>query len=171
MAEFAYEVSAREVHTSGSGTNSLVDLLPLDENNLLALEREWPDDDSVSPSSRNVKIFQINLEDATDVKDLASLDGATFDAANKTLLLDLDEVVAEDNGVDRILSYETITFGPTLDDGRQVLLMINDNDNSRDHQVLAFAASPVPLPAAFWLLATALAGALGCKRWGGANAR
>ena len=144
VSEFAYTVSPREDTTSGEGANSLVDLLAIDDTTLLALEREWPDTPGTNPPSRNIKIFEIDLTGATDVIDLASLQGADYTPAGKRLVLDLDDLVAPDNGVDGVLSYEALIFGPTLPDGRRSLIMLNDNDGARDNQLLVFAVNPVP---------------------------
>ena len=141
-AEYVYEVSAREDTTSGEGANSLVDLLALDDTTLLALEREWPDSPGANPPSRNIKIFEISLDGATDVIGLATLDGADATPVRKRLLLDLDDIAAADNGVDGILSYEALIFGPDLADGRRSLIMLNDNDGERDNVLLVFAVNP-----------------------------
>ncbi|UOM36366.1 esterase-like activity of phytase family protein [Acuticoccus sp. I52.16.1] len=141
-AEYVYEVSPREDTTSGDGANSLVDLLAIDDTTLLALEREWPDTPGTTPPSRNIKIFEIGLADATDVRDVASLAEAEFTPVTKRLVLDLDTLVAADNGVDGVLSYEALIFGPDLADGRRSLIMLNDNDGERDNQLLVFAVNP-----------------------------
>ncbi|MBJ3777681.1 esterase-like activity of phytase family protein [Acuticoccus mangrovi] len=140
--EYVYVVSAREDTTSGNGANSLVDLLAVDDTTLLALEREWPDTPGTNPPSRNIKIFEIDLSGATDVIGAASLEGAEFDPVAKRLVLDLDDLVGPDNGVDGVLSYEALIFGPTLADGRGSLIMLNDNDGERDNQLLVFAIEP-----------------------------
>ena len=139
--EFAHEVSAREDMLAGEGAIALVDLLAVDGDTLLALEREWPDMPGAMPPSRNIKIFEIGLEGATDVIAMPRLDSDDLTPVSKRLVLDFDAVRDAENGVDGVLSHEAMVFGPTLDDGRPTLVMLSDNDGNRDHQLLVFAVT------------------------------
>jgi 3-phytase len=87
--------------------NGLVELLPLDDDHLIAMERSF----SVgAPDTGNtIKLFEVTLPRW----------GGT---ARKRLLLDLDELgIPLDN-------VEGMTFGPRLRHGRQSLVLVSDNN-------------------------------------------
>lgn len=114
--------------------NGLVELLPLNNEFLLAMERSF----SVGVGNV-VKLYRVALPGASDVSGLDSLAGrvGTLRAAQKTLLLDLSTLgLTLDN-------LEGITFGPDLPDGRRSLVVISDNNFTPGQysQVLLFAVS------------------------------
>jgi hypothetical protein len=117
--------------------NGLVDLLPLNNQFLLAMERSF----SVgAPGTGNtIKLYEVALPGADDVNgfdSLATLLGGIQPVA-KTLLLDLDVLgIPLDN-------VEGMTFGPDLPDGRRSLILVSDNNFSPAAftQFLLFAAS------------------------------
>jgi 3-phytase/alkaline phosphatase D len=102
--------------------NGLVELLPLNNEFLLAMERSF----SVgAPDTGNtIKLYRVEVAGATNVNgadSLAnSLDGVR--PVEKTLLLDLDTLgISLDN-------VEGMTFGPRLPDGRQSAFLVSDNN-------------------------------------------
>jgi len=114
--------------------NGLVELLPLNNEFLISMER------SFSVGVGNViKLYLVALPGASDVSGLASLAGrvGSLRAAQKTPLFDLSTLgLTLDN-------LEGITFGPTLPDGRRSLVVISDNNFTPGQfsQVLLFAVS------------------------------
>ena len=98
--------------------NGLVELLPLNNQFLLAMERSF----SVG-AGNTIRIYRVALPGATDVNGSSDLDQLDrVRVAQKTLLLDLDELgLTLDN-------LEGMTFGPRLPDGRQSLLLASDNN-------------------------------------------
>jgi hypothetical protein len=117
--------------------NGLVELLPLNNQFLLAMERSF----SVgAPGTGNtIKLYEVALPGADDVNgfdSLATLLGAIQPVA-KTLLLDLDVLgIPLDN-------VEGMAFGPDLPDGRRSLILVSDNNFSPAAftQFLLFAVS------------------------------
>jgi hypothetical protein len=98
--------------------NGLVELLPLSNKHLLAMERSF----SVgAPGTGNtIKLYEVELRGAT---------------AHKNLLLNLNTLgIPLDN-------VEGLTFGPRLRDGRQSLVLVSDNNfaASQFTQFLLFA--------------------------------
>jgi hypothetical protein len=77
----------------------------------------------------------VTLEAATNVADKDALDGSET-PVTKTLVLDLDDLL---DRVKRIGSHEVLLLGRKLPDGRDSLIMIEDNDFERPTQVLVFA--------------------------------
>ena len=117
--------------------NGLVELLPLSNQHLIAMERSF----SVgAPGTGNtIKLYDVALPGADDVNgfdSLALLLGSIQPVA-KSLLLDLDVLgIPLDN-------IEGMTFGPDLPDGRRSLILVSDNNFSPAAftQFLLFAAS------------------------------
>ncbi|WP_420645451.1 esterase-like activity of phytase family protein [Candidatus Leptofilum sp.] len=123
-------------------TNGLVELLPLDNSgNFLAMERAF----SVGKGN-TVGIFETSLAGATDVSAYDDLyDEATGTAVpltpvSKNLVFDIeaDFGVAPDN-------LEGMTFGPMLPDGRQLLIIVSDNNFNPANQLTQFIAVAVEL--------------------------
>ena len=112
--------------------SGLVDVLPLDNDSLLALERSF----SVG-AGNTIRLYLVETRGATDVDRFTSLAGQEYRTAKKTLLLDLDALgITLDN-------VEGLAFGPDLPDGRRSLLLVSDNnfDPAAFTQFLAFAYS------------------------------
>ncbi|MBW4664512.1 MAG: esterase-like activity of phytase family protein [Chroococcus sp. CMT-3BRIN-NPC107] len=142
-AEYLYVTDAvAEPSTAVDGftTNGLVDVLAIDDNHFLSLERSF----SVG-AGNTIKLYEVSLEGADDISDIDSLsstDISSINSAQKELLLDFDELnITLDN-------IEGLTFGPDLPDGRRSLIVVSDNNFSSTQftQVLAFSVEPVPEP-------------------------
>jgi hypothetical protein len=104
--------------------NGLVELLPLNNEFLLSMERSF----SVgAPDTGNtIKLYEVSIPGADDVNGFDSL--ATLLAAirpvSKSLLLNLDALgIPLDN-------VEGMTFGPSLPNGRRALVLVSDNNFS-----------------------------------------
>jgi hypothetical protein len=117
--------------------NGLVELLPLNNQFLLAMERSF----SVgAPGTGNtIKLYDVALPGADDVNgfDSLALLLGSIEPVEKTLLLDLDVLgIPLDN-------IEGMTFGPDLPDGRRSLILVSDNNFSPAAftQFLLFAVS------------------------------
>jgi hypothetical protein len=112
-------------------TNGLVDLLAIDDNRLLSLERAFS-----LETGTTVKLFEISLEKADRIEGSNSLKNRLRDVspANKRLLLDLETLKVP---IDNI---EGLTFGPALADGSIGLVLVSDNNFSplQETQILGF---------------------------------
>ena len=115
--QFAYvtETSAFRAHGGGTGVSDLA-LLPNGE--LLVLERV------VGMFGLSVKIFRAELRDATDVSELAALEGAAFTPAGKTALF--SRATLSNN-------FEGIALGPKLEGGWRSLILIADSGGGTTH--------------------------------------
>lgn len=147
--EFVYVVGPvpeEPIPADAFRTNGLVELLPLDNSGtFLAMERAF----SVG-AGNTVGVYEISLAGATDVLSYDDLydettgTAVTFTPVSKHLIFDIesDFGVAPDN-------LEGMTFGPTLPDGRQLLIIVSDNNfNPVDQltQFIAVAVEVVPVP-------------------------
>ncbi len=112
-------------------TNGLVEILALDSNRLLTLERSY-----TAGNAPKVRLYWVDLADATDIAGVVALDDTAV-PARKVLLADLADLgIFIDN-------LEGLTWGPRLADGRRTLLMVSDNNFSplQKNQLLVFAVS------------------------------
>jgi hypothetical protein len=117
--------------------NGLVELLPLNNQFLLSMERSFsvgaPD------TGITIKLYEIKLSGADNLNGAESI-AAELDQirpVTKTLLFDLDALgIPLDN-------VEGMAFGPDLPDGRRSLLLVSDNNFSPAGftQFLLFAVS------------------------------
>ena len=112
-------------------TNGLVDLLAIDENRLISLERGFS-----LETGTVIKLFEISLEKGDRIEGLESLKTrlGEISSAQKRLLLDLENLkVPLDN-------IEGLTFGPVLEDGNRGLILVSDNNFSplQETQILGF---------------------------------
>jgi myo-inositol-hexaphosphate 3-phosphohydrolase/sugar lactone lactonase YvrE len=158
VAEYVYEVDAIPQGSNPAGgfaDNGLVELIALDNNGtLLALERSF-----AAGVGNTVKLYQVLTQGALQVQDFDDLfreaplddDGEiippgrfTIDpTVSKTLLLDFADLsISPDN-------LEGMTLGPVLEDGRQSLIVVSDNNfnASQTTQFIALALDLETLPA------------------------
>lgn len=114
-------VAENPVPPTAFSVNGLVELLPFNDQSLLAMERSF----SVgAPGTGNtVKLYTVRVGGATDVDGLASLaDARRVRPVRKELLLDLRDLgIPLDN-------IEGMTLGPDLPDGRRSLIVVSDNN-------------------------------------------
>ena len=125
VAEYVYEIGAAA---------GLSELLTLDEGRYLALER------SAEPGrdGRSAKLFLIDLAGASNVLGASELRGRDYRPVSRTLLFDLGTLgIPLDN-------LEGMTFGQALENGNRSLILVSDNNFSKDQvtQFLAFEVLP-----------------------------
>ena len=134
IGQFVYvtePIPAEPVPADSFADNGLVELLALSETQFIAVERSF-----AVGIGNTIQLFLTDISEATDVTGPDGI-GADVVPASKSLLFTLDEVGSEfDINPDNI---EGITFGPTLEDGRQTLVLVSDN-NFSDAQVTQFLA-------------------------------
>ena len=122
--QWVYEtdpVAQPPVPATQFSVNGVVELLPLDDDSLIAMERSF----SVgAPGTGNsIELYEVSLRRATNVNGVDSLqDLERVRPARKRLLLDLDELgIPLDN-------VEGMTFGPRLKGGRRSVVLVSDNN-------------------------------------------
>ncbi len=138
LSEYLYEVEAVDVAPSPSGGfhgNGLVELIALNENSLIAMERRYS-----QGVGTGIKLFQVSLADADDISMHDGLKGLDLDnvkKAEKSFLFDVSDTgVAPDN-------VEGMTLGARLPDGRTSLILVSDNNFNKE-QMTQFIALALP---------------------------
>ncbi len=116
--------------------NGVTEMLAVDDHRFLMLERAC-----VQGAGGNykqyIRLYEMDISDATDIREVASLKGARFTAATKRLVLDLTtlDLPVLDN-------IEGIAWGPKLANGHDTLVLVSDN-NFSPTQVTQFLAFEV----------------------------
>jgi hypothetical protein len=131
--EYVYPTDPVAAPSTVFTVNGLVELLPLNNEFLLAMERSF----SVG-AGNTIRIYRVALPGATNVSGDADLDNVTgLRQAQKTLLLELPAAV----GGQPLDNVEGMTRGPRLPDGRTSVLLVSDNNFTpgQDSQVLLLA--------------------------------
>jgi len=144
VAEYLYQVGPvpdEPRPATAFRTNGISEILALDNERLLVLERSF----SVGVGN-TVRIYLVNLQGAADIKDIDSLsdmDDPKPAPLAKVLVADIGELGVEPDNI------EGMALGPDLDDGRRLLVLISDNNfqpSVQTNQVLLLAVSGVASP-------------------------
>ncbi len=105
------------------------EILVLDENRILAVVRTTIAD-AEGEFENYIRIWELDLTDATDIHGVESLLDADFTPVSRRLLIDLN-----DAGLYPIDNIEGIAFGPNLPNGNRALVLANDNNFDFETQV------------------------------------
>jgi hypothetical protein len=114
----------------GFAVNGVSAIQYYSKDQLLVVERSY----SVGKQACTIKVYLCDFTNATNVKDVASLQNHEFTLTSKTLILNMDDLgIFIDN-------IEGVTFGPKLANGKQSLFFVSDNNFSdkQKTQVLLF---------------------------------
>jgi hypothetical protein len=142
-------------------TNGLTDMVAIGEGQFIAIERSFAIG-AVTPGTPNtgntIRLFHVDVLNATDVSGMESIVGQTVQAASKTLLLDLSDLRNDDNSPLALDNIEGITFGPQVG-GKQTVILVSDNNFSGTQftQFVALQVNPVPEPETYALMLAGLA--------------
>lgn len=138
LGQYVYRVDpvvAPSIVPNGLETNGLADLIAVEEDLFIAVER------SFSAGSRlSIRLYLTHTAGATEVSDLDSLRGAAFTPMPKRLLLDLSTLTNDDGSALWLDNIEAVSFGPVLPNGNPTLVLVSDNNfkASQQTQFLAF---------------------------------
>ena len=113
MREYAYPLDPPMKGEPGA-QNGLVELVGLANGRLLSMERSW-----TMTAKQSIRVFLVELGDATDVNGRDSLNSGDFKGVQKTLLADLGGSIGNAEGM---------CLGPKLDNGNQSLILCTDNN-------------------------------------------
>ncbi len=141
-AQFVYPIERVQAAPSPAGqftVNGPTEILALSATRFLVLERSF----SVGVVGNQVRLYEIDVANASNVLESASLTGAV--PVSKRLVLDFETLKAQLGG---IANLEGITFGPVLANGKRSLVVVADDnfptaDSATDrNQILVFEIQP-----------------------------
>ncbi|MFC0266589.1 esterase-like activity of phytase family protein [Kushneria aurantia] len=124
-------VEHQYVYPTEANQFGLVEMIALDDQHLLALERNYFPD-----VGNTIRLYEIDLSNASDINGVDSLEGVqNVRPADKRLVADLGDYGIQPDNV------EGMSLGPRLADGRQSLVLVSDNNfnDSQDTQFIALA--------------------------------
>ena len=123
------EVEHQYVYSTEPNYFGLVEMLALDDDHLLSMERNY------FPGVGNtIRLYEVSLGKATDINGMESLkETSGVRPVDKRLVVDLGELGIDPDNV------EGMSLGPRLADGRQSLILVSDNNfnDSQDTQFIA----------------------------------
>ena len=130
ISEYGYEVAPWAEPSAIFGVNGIVEVLPIDNvGTMLVMERSFSVGGVLGGGTGNVVVInEVSTQGATDVLDIDALyDGGSpisFTPVSQRQVFAFDDL---DIPIDNI---EGMTFGPSLPDGRQTLVIVSDNNFS-----------------------------------------
>lgn len=117
--------------TIGATSNGISEILALDDTHLLVLERGH----KTGTLGNQVRIYEIDLTNAQDVKNIQTLSSTTTPPINKILVFDSnDPSIANklNDSTTKIDNIEGMTLGPKLPNGHQSIILVSDNNFNPD---------------------------------------
>ncbi|NML42850.1 esterase-like activity of phytase family protein [Ramlibacter sp. G-1-2-2] len=131
IRQVAYQPDAipRAPKLPGGADNGVSEILMLDENRMLALERSF-----AFGTGMSLRIYEIDVRQGSDVLQQERLHAGQFTAAPKQPVADFAQL-----GLARLDNTEGMCWGPRLANGRRTLVTVSD-DNFNASQVTQFAA-------------------------------
>jgi hypothetical protein len=140
LGQYVYPVDAipRAPAAGKLADNGVAEILAIDAQHLYALERSGSQD-AAGNFSFHIRLYEVDLADATDVSQVPALAGARYGAAHKRLVLDFDTLPLAH--VDNI---EGIAWGARLANGHDSLVLVSDDNFNRSEvtQLLLFEVVP-----------------------------
>jgi hypothetical protein len=139
--EFLYQLDSKG--------NGISEILAANDHQFLVLER----DGKAGTDAKIKKVFLIDIAAATDIRGVKQLPQTGTPAGvtpvTKQLFIDMLSPAFGLAGASFPEKLEGLAFGPNLDDGRLLLLVVNDNDfvTNQPSRFLAFAIDHQDLPA------------------------
>ncbi|MFC2949378.1 esterase-like activity of phytase family protein [Virgibacillus sediminis] len=138
LAEYAYPIDAIP-EKPGEGKhadNGVTEILSINEHEFLVLERasvQSADGDF----SNYVRIYKIDINSATDIKEFDSIKDKNVSPVEKELIVDMNALDLE-----KVDNIEGMTWGKKLPNGNDTLVLVSDN-NFNDTQISQFIALEV----------------------------
>lgn len=137
-AEYVYDVGPVPFAPARQGdfaTNGVPDMLALSATEFIVIERAFAVGAATpgvaahtkQPTSNTIKLYRIDTRGATDVSGWPSIKGREVVPVKRTMLLDLSSLKNDDGSVLALDNIEGISFGPTLD-GKRTLILVSDNN-------------------------------------------
>ncbi|PKI23448.1 hypothetical protein CW746_05280 [Staphylococcus succinus] len=140
LSEFAYPLDAVP-EKPGKGRpadNGISEMLAINDHEFLTLERASVQTDDGSYKNF-VRIYKINTNKGTDIKNKTSLKHANVKPLKKELIANLNH-----HDIEKVDNIEGMTFGKKLPNGNDSLVLVVDNNFNKTQktELLAFEVIP-----------------------------
>ncbi|QDK39027.1 esterase-like activity of phytase family protein [Bdellovibrio sp. NC01] len=132
VTEFAYHIDAFKDNDKGKEVmRGVSEILALSETKLLVMERGvrilgqhlW---------AQTVAIYLADLSKGTSTLAMDKLEDGKYKTVDKVKLVDFETDLTKERGTKTIQNFEAMAWGPTLPDGRRSLLVMVDNNFSKN---------------------------------------
>ena len=123
-AQYAYpieKIQAKPVPDGQFSVNGATEILAVTNTRFLVLERSF----SVGVLGNQVRLYEVDISDATNVLNTAALTATNAVRVTKRLVLDFETLKTQLGG---IANLEGITFGPKLANGHDSLVLVADDN-------------------------------------------
>jgi hypothetical protein len=127
LAQFAYELEPIPGPADAFYTTGVTEILAIDETRFLTIERTTVEDAN-GVFNNIVKVYEIDIAGATDVKSQGWLTEGSYTPVTKTLVFDANA------SMDYVDNLEGITWGPELANGNRSLVIVSDNNFNAESQ-------------------------------------
>ncbi|MBC3919304.1 esterase-like activity of phytase family protein [Undibacterium sp. CY18W] len=138
--QYAYPLDPIQVAAAPGrfSDNGLSEVLAVNEHQLLVLERSGVQD-ATGVFKFYIRLYEMDIHGATDIKDIASLKKAKYVPVQKRLVLNLNEA-----GLPKIDNIEGIAWGHKLPNGHDTIVLVSDDnfDQTQVTQLLVFEVLP-----------------------------
>lgn len=137
ISQFAYQLDGiAKLPINYFAVNGVTEILEYAKNKFLVLERSYSA--GYGSHGNTVKIFQVDANLASNTLGIERLKGEDYEIAEKKLIFNFKSV--RDQLTDRIIdNIEGMCLGPKLENGRNSLLLVSDNNfNSFAKQINQF---------------------------------
>jgi len=145
LAQYAYPVDPiQAVPTGKNADNGVSEILALDDDRLLVLERSGVEGAN-GIWTLYIRLYEAAVGAATDISNIPALAGAKVEPMTKRLVLDLSKLPELGSAaLPKIDNIEGVSFGPDLPNGHRSLVLVSDNNFNPDQitQFLAFEVVP-----------------------------
>ncbi|WP_395399359.1 esterase-like activity of phytase family protein [Pseudoduganella sp. UC29_106] len=124
LGQYAYEIDAIPAAPAPgkAADNGVSEILAVNSHEVLVLERAAVQ--GADGLYKNyIRVYAMDIDGATDVRDIPALVGARFTPARKRLVLDLNTL-----GLPALDNVEGISWGAVLENGRRSLVLISDDN-------------------------------------------
>lgn len=140
IAQYAYisdKTPIEPIPGSASSNNGVSEILAIDANRFLVLERSFSAGHPTSEGN-SIRLYEIDLSKATPIDGSLSLATTSFTPVSKTLVLDFSQI-----GKTKIDNVEGMCWGKTLANGHRSLVFVTDNNFSTNQlfQIFVFEVS------------------------------
>ncbi|MBO9666989.1 MAG: esterase-like activity of phytase family protein [Bdellovibrio sp.] len=139
-AEYAYHVDALKSSDKGPELfRGVSEILAISDSKMFVMER------GVRANGKGwtnaVVIYLADLSKASNTLALDKISDAKINLAEKTKLVDFETDLVKERGNKVVDNFEALSWGPTLPDGRRTLLVMVDNNFSKNEttELVVFA--------------------------------
>lgn len=140
VAEFVYHMDPfRDNEVGKEIFRGISEILAVSETKMIVLERGARIHGKGWKST--VGLYLADLSKATDTLAMTKLAGHKVTVAEKVKLVDFETDLVKARGKKEVQNFEALAFGPNLPDGRRTLLVMSDNNFSKNEvtELLVFA--------------------------------